>query len=72
MPADFSEFYGRYEQLVREVDAVFHKVSEKYPGSIRCERGCSDCCYALFDLSLIEAMYVNHKFNELTSGEQRA
>jgi Fe-S-cluster containining protein len=38
---------------------------------VRCGRGCSDCCYALFDLSLVEALYLNHHFNRLFDGAAR-
>ena len=29
---------------------------------ILCEKGCCDCCHAVFDLSLIEAVYLNYRF----------
>lgn len=71
MQLDFSEFFSRYETLVKDVDAVFERVREQYADAVACELGCSDCCHALFDLSLIEAMYLNHHFNERFSGLKR-
>src|SRR5699024_5716152 len=31
---------------------------------VTCKPGCSDCCHATFDLSLVEAMYLNFRFQE--------
>lgn len=65
MNPDFSVFFKEYESLVAQVDAVFHKVAGSFPAEVKCRQGCSDCCHALFDLTLIEAMYLNAKFAEL-------
>jgi Fe-S-cluster containining protein len=65
MNPDFSEFFKEYESLVAQVDAVFQKVSSNFPEEVKCRQGCSDCCHALFDLTLIEAMYLNSRFAEL-------
>jgi Fe-S-cluster containining protein len=39
---------------------------------VKCEEKCADCCHALFDLTLIEALYINHKFNEKIRGGKKA
>lgn len=65
MNLDLSQFFTEYEALVAQVDTVFHKVSGNFASEVRCKEGCSDCCHALFDVTLIEAMYLNHKFSEL-------
>ncbi|MDY0226287.1 MAG: YkgJ family cysteine cluster protein [Desulfomicrobium apsheronum] len=65
MNLDLSQFFTEYESLVAQVDAVFQKVSGNFASEVRCKEGCSDCCHALFDVTLIEAMYLNHKFSEL-------
>lgn len=72
MQYDFSEFFARYEALVKEVDAVFNRVKAEHSDAVTCSVGCSDCCYALFDLSLVEAMYLNHHFNQRFQGMQRS
>ena len=72
MALDFSEYFKRYEAVVAEVEAVFKKFENDMPDLVKCGKGCSDCCYALFDVTLVEAMYVNAKFNEKFSGIQRA
>ncbi len=65
--------FEAYEKLVAETDAVFSKVAAMYPACVTCRSGCSDCCHATFDLSLVEAMYLNLKFQEAFDfGPQRS
>ena len=61
---DFSDIFARYEALRGNVDALFGSISQAHPECVKCGEGCSDCCHALFDLSLVEAMYINRKFLE--------
>lgn len=69
---EFKEIFEKYEALVAEVDKAFNKISEQTEDGIKCGKGCSDCCHALFDLTLVEAIYLNRKFNELYSGLERS
>ncbi|KJS30799.1 MAG: hypothetical protein VR64_14185 [Desulfatitalea sp. BRH_c12] len=68
---DLSPFFEQYEALVKQVDAVFELVKKDHAECVRCKVGCSDCCNALFDLTLVEAMYVKSKFDALYQGEGR-
>lgn len=61
---DFTPYFAKYETLVAEADAVFDKVAGQHSDCIACKKGCSDCCNALFDLSLIEALYINYTFGK--------
>jgi len=63
MSPDFFPFFAQYEQLLADVDKVFNAVREQHPDCVTCASGCSDCCHALFDLPLIEALYLNHHFH---------
>lgn len=72
MAIDFTEYFERYEAVVADVDAVFNKFETDMGDLVKCGKGCSDCCYALFDITLAEAIYINHKFNEKFSGIQRS
>lgn len=63
MIPDLSPIFARYAVLRDEADAVFARVAAQYPECVTCREGCSDCCHALFDLSLVEAMAVNAAFN---------
>ncbi len=71
MALDFSKYFERYEELVGEVDKLFATFEKDFPDQVKCEKGCCDCCYALFDLSLVEALYVNHHFNERFGGIEK-
>jgi Fe-S-cluster containining protein len=72
MALDFTEYFKKYEAIVAEVDALFKKFETEMPDLVKCGKGCSDCCYALFDVTLVEAMYINAKFNEKFSGLERS
>ncbi len=64
MMPDLTPVFIRYKTLVASVDAMFSNVAARYAGCVTCHRGCADCCHALFDLSLIEALYLNMRFKE--------
>lgn len=70
MNIDFTPFFKKYEELSKKADSAFNRVSNEYQECVRCKVGCSDCCHALFDLTLIEAIYINHQFNTLFNGEK--
>ncbi len=62
---DIQQFFKKYQNLMAGVDQIFNKMKNDFPQEVRCDDGCTDCCFALFDLSLVEALYLNEKFNEL-------
>jgi Fe-S-cluster containining protein len=62
MDFDFTPYFEKYEKLVAQADQVFERIKKEYPACVNCKKGCTDCCYALFDLTLIEALYLNQKF----------
>lgn len=67
---EFEIFFKKYETLVRASDKIFEQVKKDYPECVKCVEGCSDCCHALFDIGLVEAIYINHKFREKYQGPQ--
>ena len=69
---DLDKHFVKYEAVVSMVDQVFDRVKKEYAKEVFCREKCSDCCYAIFDLTLIEALYLNHKFNEKFSGTEKA
>ena len=71
MALDLSKHYAQYEALVQMVDGVFNKVKNDYPKEVFCREKCSDCCYAIFDLTLVEALYLNHCFTKQFSGMEK-
>ena len=69
---EFKEIFNKYEALVTEIDKSFDNISKQTEDGIKCGKGCSECCHALFDLTLVEALYINHKFNKLYKGLERS
>lgn len=61
---EFTPYFKRYEAIAAEADKVFSRVSELTGPAVSCKPGCSECCHAPFDLSFIEALYINQKFRE--------
>ena len=65
--------FAAYETLAAQADTLFERVRDQFPAEVSCKAGCSDCCHAMFDLSLVEAMYINRKFGErFTFGAERS
>ena len=72
MDIDLTPHFKTYEALVERANAAFDRVRKAYAECVKCKEQCADCCYALFDLTLIEALYINHKFNEKFKGTPKA
>lgn len=60
---DLTPVLKKYEALAADVDAIFARVRGEFPDAVTCHVGCSDCCHALFDLPLVEAVALNRAFN---------
>ncbi len=71
MDIDFSLYFEKYEKLIKTIDDVFIRVKTDYPDCVRCKSGCDDCCYAMFDLTLIEALYLNNRFKTIFKDQDR-
>lgn len=71
MALDFSEFFKKYEAIIGEADQVFGTVRARFAENVRCEKGCCDCCHALFDLTLVEALFLNTVFTARFKGRDR-
>lgn len=69
---NFEPYFKKYKAIVDQVDAVFKKVQEEHQECVRCRVGCSDCCHALFDLTLIEAIYIKAHFDKIFKESARA
>ncbi len=68
MEIDLKPYFEKYEALVAKADAAFERVKQDYGECVKCTATCSDCCFALFDLTLIEALYIRQKFLETCQG----
>ena len=72
MDFDFSPYFKKYVKLVEASDAAFERVKQAHSECVRCREGCADCCHALFDLTLIEALYISHRFKQRFQGLDKA
>ena len=68
---ELTPFFNQYMELVNQVDAAFKAVEKQFPDCVACMIGCADCCHALFDLPLIEALYIKTRFDEKFDEKQR-
>lgn len=68
----FEPYFEKYRQLVEQVDAAFDKIQTAYDDCVSCKVGCADCCHALFDLSLVEALHIKNEFDAKLSNDQRS
>lgn len=68
---DLAPYFMKYEALSTAADQVFERVKTQFPDCVQCREECADCCHALFDLTLIEALYMNEKFKMRFTGEAR-
>lgn len=59
------EILQQYGKLLAEVDSWFAAAITKYPEQIRCGKGCSACCRALFDITLLDALFLQQGFARL-------
>ena len=71
MIPELDQVFEKYEALVKQVDGVFERVRQQHSDCVKCKLECSDCCFALFDLSLVEALYINRKFIERVAGDKK-
>ena len=56
----------RYGALLCQVDDWFQRCLERYPELIACRNGCSECCRGLFDITLLDAVYLKRGFDRLS------
>jgi Fe-S-cluster containining protein len=64
------EHIRRYLEFVERADRLFDSVAKAHPELMACRPGCDDCCSVYFELSLLEAFYLNGMFQ--TKLEPRA
>jgi len=66
-----ADLFERYESLVNAADRAFQRMAKDYAQEIKCKRGCSDCCHALFGLFFVEAFSLKASFDALERKERR-
>jgi Fe-S-cluster containining protein len=59
------DIFDRYASLLREVDLWFAACLAHHPAKIACGRACSACCRGLFDITLLDALFLRSGFDRL-------
>jgi len=62
----------RYGSLLGEVDLWFDGCLSRHSDEIACHHGCSECCRGLFDITLLDALYLKRGFDLLPHAVQQA
>lgn len=57
--------FTNLEQLYQFVDQTMAVLHEQFRNEVKCHKGCTDCCNAVFDVSYIEAKYILSLFEKL-------
>jgi Fe-S-cluster containining protein len=71
MDFDFTPYFEKYEKLVTASDEAFNRVKNAHADCVACAAGCADCCHAVFDLTLIEALYISQRYHEKFQGAEK-
>ena len=58
----FTATFKKYEALIKGIDHSIKQLQAVHADCFRCTEQCADCCQAVFDLSLIESVYINYHF----------
>lgn len=65
------ELLKRYADLLGEVDRWFGACLQKHAHQMQCRNGCSACCRGLFDITILDALYLRSGFDLLPRDMQR-
>ncbi|RJQ52708.1 MAG: YkgJ family cysteine cluster protein [Desulfobacteraceae bacterium] len=71
MQTDLSCFFHKYESLVEVADQTFRRVSADFGECVTCKPGCCDCCHAMFEVPLIEALSLHHRLHRAVEVKKR-
>jgi Fe-S-cluster containining protein len=63
--------YKKLENLFEIADSAVLDIEKKYYKEVKCKKGCTDCCYAVFDVSLIEALFIRQHFDSIDRKHRR-
>ena len=66
-----NQLLQNYQQRLEEIDRWFERCIERFPEQIECGQGCSACCRALFEISLLDAALLQQGFQQLDETTQQ-
>ena len=67
-----NDLLERYGELLREVDRWFSGCIRRHGDRIACSRGCSACCRGLFDITILDALYLKSGIDALPEAVQHS
>src|SRR5512133_2383064 len=67
-----NEILTHYGKLLQEVDEWFKTCLDRHSDAIACHHGCSECCRGLFDITLLDALYLKRGFDQLPAAVQQS
>lgn len=67
-----NDILDQYGTLLQEVDQWFDACIARHSRAIACHHGCSECCRGLFDITLLDALYLKRGFDLLPASVQQA
>lgn len=65
-----NQFIERYRQACDQVAGEFERNVARHPDRIHCRRGCSQCCYHLFQITEVEAAVISHAVKQMPEAER--
>ena len=72
MLVPMKELLERYGELLQEVDRWFNGCIRRHGDRIACGRGCSACCRGLFDITILDALYLRSGIDSLPEAIQQS
>ena len=63
--------FDQLEEIYRKTDEAVSEIIRQYKTEVKCRKGCTDCCHAVFDISLIEALYIQKSVGALKRKTRR-
>jgi len=68
---DLEECFEAYRDLAGRADKAFEQVRSQYPALVVCKQGCNDCCFAIFEMNPVEAVYLSRMFSSNLARKQK-
>lgn len=59
-----------YRLLLNSVDSWFARAASAAGDAVRCGKGCSACCRGLFDITLLDALFLRQSYDKLSPSVQ--
>ena len=61
-----------YKRILKQADAFFREVLEKQPDQLQCGRGCSLCCYGLFEIGSADVPVIAEGLTKMHPARRKA